>query len=83
MELIPTDSPDTSEIYIYNPTNESFTHSWLGVPYTIPSGEGIKLPKETADHLAKHLITLIVGKQSGVQTEQIAWDVLSDALLDE
>lgn len=73
-ELLPSDTPSTEEIYIFNPTKEDFTHSCAlldGVSrqYTLKSYEGRKFPKVVADHLAKHLKDKIVGDMNGVITE--------------
>lgn len=64
------------ETYIFNPTKQDFTYSWLGKPYTIKSYEGQKFPTEIADHLAKHLKNNIVGEMKGVITDTIIEKVL-------
>ena len=46
---------------VYNPLNEDFTHSWDGIPYTIPAGEVAMFPEFVARHLAKHLAQKIVS----------------------
>lgn len=38
-----------------NWTNEDFTHSWDGEPYTFLAGTSTLLPQYLAEHFAKHL----------------------------
>jgi len=81
MDLIPVDTPDDKEIYIFNPTKSNFTHKYCGIPYTLKSYEGDKFSKPIADHLAKHLKDEIVGRMPGVITEEVIEKVYKDIYL--
>lgn len=55
-------SPNTSltPIYVKNPTDQDFTHTWDGKPYTIPAKSKKAFPEFLGYHLAKHLAQAIV-----------------------
>lgn len=52
-----------NEVAIYNPDSQDFTVNYGGKPYTIGTKEGLKFPKEIANHIAKHLAKHLVFKR--------------------
>lgn len=50
-------------IEFYNPTDEDFVGSWDGEPYEIRAKSSILVPRNLAEHFAKHLATRILSER--------------------
>lgn len=58
--------PNTTPVYLYNPSKDDFTTRWDDKPVTIHSEELVQYPHYLAHHIAKHLAQKIMGDR-GVQ----------------
>lgn len=54
----------SSVVTFTNVSEQDFTHSWQGVPYTIKARESVSMPEVLARHLAKHLARRILNSKA-------------------
>lgn len=47
---------ETRIVFLFNPLNENFTHSFDGHPIMIPAGETVPLSEPEANLLARHVV---------------------------
>lgn len=81
MDLISIDTPDTSDVYIFNPMKSDFVYTILGTEYVLKSYEGQKFPKNIADLLATHLKDEIVNQRGKLPTDLMVEEIMKSIYL--